>query len=101
MRPGPQVDNKSSLYDSTHPGTVRRDGSFIYEEFLPTGGTDVKVYTVRGGRSLAPLVLLLLCDLCKVVKSQCRGVRVGPCFPHACVVRYPYTCSCYSLCLLV
>lgn len=24
-------------------GTVRRGGSFIYEEFLATGGTDVKV----------------------------------------------------------
>jgi hypothetical protein len=23
-----------------------RDGSYIYEEFLTTGGTDVKVYTV-------------------------------------------------------
>jgi hypothetical protein len=22
---------------------VRRDGSYIYEEFMPTGGTDVKV----------------------------------------------------------
>eukprot|EP00798_Chlamydomonas_sp_ICE-L_P008126 gene8127-1373_t len=41
-----KVDNKSSQYDSSHPGTVRRDGSYIYEEFLPTGGTDVKVYTV-------------------------------------------------------
>lgn len=26
--------------------TVRRDGSYIYEAFMPTGGTDVKVYTV-------------------------------------------------------
>jgi inositol hexakisphosphate/diphosphoinositol-pentakisphosphate kinase len=26
--------------------TVRRDGSYIYEGFMPTGGTDVKVYTV-------------------------------------------------------
>ena len=24
-------------------GTVRRDGSYLYEEFLATGGTDVKV----------------------------------------------------------
>lgn len=24
-------------------GIVRRDGSYIYEEFLATGGTDVKV----------------------------------------------------------
>ncbi|KAF6263760.1 histidine phosphatase superfamily-domain-containing protein [Scenedesmus sp. NREL 46B-D3] len=41
-----KVDNKSSCYDPHHPGTVRRDGSYIYEEFLATGGTDVKVYTV-------------------------------------------------------
>ncbi|KAG2442512.1 hypothetical protein HXX76_002598 [Chlamydomonas incerta] len=41
-----KVDDKASKYDSEHNGCVRRDGSFIYEEFLPTGGTDVKVYTV-------------------------------------------------------
>jgi hypothetical protein len=41
-----KVDNRSADYDPSHPGTVRRDGSFIYEEFLTTGGTDVKVYTV-------------------------------------------------------
>jgi inositol hexakisphosphate/diphosphoinositol-pentakisphosphate kinase len=37
---------QSADYDPHHPGTVRRDRSFIYEEFLTTGGTDVKVYTV-------------------------------------------------------
>jgi hypothetical protein len=41
-----KVDNRSADYDPSHPGTVRREGSFIYEEFLTTGGTDVKVYTV-------------------------------------------------------
>ena len=40
------VDNRSAEYLPDHPGAVRRGGSFIYEEFLPTGGTDVKVYTV-------------------------------------------------------
>lgn len=40
------VCRQSADYDPHHPGTVRRDGSFIYEEFLTTGGTDVKVYTV-------------------------------------------------------
>ena len=42
----PQVGNKSADYDSEHPGTVRRDGSYIYEEFIATSGTDIKVYTV-------------------------------------------------------
>ncbi|CAG9465009.1 unnamed protein product [Pedinophyceae sp. YPF-701] len=41
-----KVADKSADYDSTHPGTVRRDGSYIYEAFLATSGTDVKVYTV-------------------------------------------------------
>lgn len=41
-----KVGNKSADYQPDHPGTVRRNGSFIYEEFLTTGGTDVKVYTV-------------------------------------------------------
>jgi hypothetical protein len=41
-----KVDNRSAEYLPDHPGAVRRGGSFIYEEFLPTGGTDVKVYTV-------------------------------------------------------
>ncbi|XP_048140413.1 inositol hexakisphosphate and diphosphoinositol-pentakisphosphate kinase VIP2-like isoform X2 [Rhodamnia argentea] len=40
-----KVGNRSSEF---HPEVrrVRRGGSYIYEEFLPTGGTDVKVYTV-------------------------------------------------------
>ena len=42
-----KINNKSADYDLHHPGTIRRNGSFIYEEFLTTGGTDVKVYTVR------------------------------------------------------
>ncbi|KAF5457191.1 hypothetical protein F2P56_021311 [Juglans regia] len=40
-----KVGNRSSEF---HPEVrkVRREGSYIYEEFKPTGGTDVKVYTV-------------------------------------------------------
>jgi hypothetical protein len=37
-----KVGNRSSEF---HPELrrVRREGSYIYEEFMPTGGTDVKV----------------------------------------------------------
>ncbi|XP_022750642.1 inositol hexakisphosphate and diphosphoinositol-pentakisphosphate kinase VIP2-like isoform X3 [Durio zibethinus] len=40
-----KIGNRSSDF---HPEVrrVRREGSYIYEEFMPTGGTDVKVYTV-------------------------------------------------------
>ncbi|KAK9090611.1 hypothetical protein Sjap_023788 [Stephania japonica] len=40
-----KVGNRSSEF---HPEVrrVRREGSYIYEEFMTTGGTDVKVYTV-------------------------------------------------------
>ncbi|XP_057447569.1 inositol hexakisphosphate and diphosphoinositol-pentakisphosphate kinase VIP2-like isoform X2 [Lotus japonicus] len=40
-----KVGNRSSEF---HPDVrrVRLEGSYIYEEFMPTGGTDVKVYTV-------------------------------------------------------
>ena len=32
-----KVDDKSSQYDPNHDGKVRRDGSYIIEEFLATG----------------------------------------------------------------
>lgn len=41
-----KVGNKSAEYLPDDPGRVRRDDSYIYEEFVATGGTDVKVYTV-------------------------------------------------------
>ena len=41
-----KVENRSADYDPSHPGNVRREGSYIYEQFLPTGGTDVKVRVV-------------------------------------------------------
>ncbi|RLN60847.1 hypothetical protein BBJ29_001871 [Phytophthora kernoviae] len=40
-----KIGNRSSEYDS-QINTVRRGGSYVYEEFLSTQGTDVKVYTV-------------------------------------------------------
>ena len=38
----PQVGNRSSEF-RPEVRRVRREGSYIYEEFMPTGGTDVKV----------------------------------------------------------
>ena len=37
-----QVGNRSSEFNP-EVRRVRREGSYIYEEFMPTGGTDVKV----------------------------------------------------------
>ena len=39
-----QVKNRSSHYSKV--SSVRSKGSYIYEDFLATDGTDVKVYTV-------------------------------------------------------
>ena len=39
-----KVKNCSSKYSAN--STIRKTGSYIYEEFLATDGTDVKVYTV-------------------------------------------------------
>ncbi|EDV28949.1 uncharacterized protein TRIADDRAFT_19973, partial [Trichoplax adhaerens] len=39
-----KIGSKSSVYkQESH---VRRDGSYLYEEFMPTEGVDVKIYTV-------------------------------------------------------
>eukprot|EP00249_Psilotum_nudum_P017504 c26356_g1_i1 orf=1564-3798(-) len=40
-----KVGNRSSEF-RPEVRRVRRESSYIYEEFMPTGGTDVKVYTV-------------------------------------------------------
>ncbi|CAF1051721.1 unnamed protein product [Adineta ricciae] len=39
-----KIGSRSSVYTSEN--SIRNDGSYIYEEFMPTDGTDVKVYTV-------------------------------------------------------
>ena len=39
-----KIGSRSSVYSSE--SRIRRQGSYIYEEFTPTDGTDVKVYTV-------------------------------------------------------
>ncbi|XP_071304732.1 inositol hexakisphosphate and diphosphoinositol-pentakisphosphate kinase 2 isoform X15 [Agelaius tricolor] len=38
------IGSRSSVYSPE--SSVRKTGSYIYEEFMPTDGTDVKVYTV-------------------------------------------------------
>jgi inositol-hexakisphosphate/diphosphoinositol-pentakisphosphate 1-kinase len=44
-----KVKNVSSEYDPDG-GSVRKDQPYIYESFISTGGTDIKVYTVGMGR---------------------------------------------------
>ncbi|XP_059744447.1 inositol hexakisphosphate and diphosphoinositol-pentakisphosphate kinase 2 isoform X13 [Bos indicus] len=39
-----KIGSRSSVYSPE--SNVRKTGSYIYEEFMPTDGTDVKVYTV-------------------------------------------------------
>ncbi|XP_033940343.1 inositol hexakisphosphate and diphosphoinositol-pentakisphosphate kinase 2 isoform X9 [Pseudochaenichthys georgianus] len=39
-----KIGSRSSVYSPE--ASVRKTGSYIYEEFMPTDGTDVKVYTV-------------------------------------------------------
>jgi inositol hexakisphosphate/diphosphoinositol-pentakisphosphate kinase len=39
-----KIGFRSSIYSQEIK--IRRNGSYIYEEFMPTDGTDVKVYTV-------------------------------------------------------
>jgi len=38
-----KVLNRSSEYCSAKDSSVRKEGSYIYEDFMPTDGTDVKV----------------------------------------------------------
>ena len=39
-----QVKDKSSIF--TTDSSIRREGSYIYEEFIRTNGADVKVYSI-------------------------------------------------------
>lgn len=43
-----KTDNHSGTFIPQKSGisTIRKNGSYIYEEFLPTDGFDIKVYTV-------------------------------------------------------
>lgn len=45
-----QIGSRSSVYSPE--SNVRKTGSYIYEEFMPTDGTDVKVINVINLRPL-------------------------------------------------
>jgi inositol hexakisphosphate/diphosphoinositol-pentakisphosphate kinase len=40
-----KVKNSSSNYDQNE-NRIRRDGNYIYEEYLPNNAFDIKVYTI-------------------------------------------------------
>lgn len=40
-----KINDCSSLYDNNQ-NSIRTDGNYIYEEFLPTNAFDIKVYTI-------------------------------------------------------
>ncbi len=85
-----QIHNRSSVYSSE--SRVRKAGSFIYEEFMPTDGTDVKV---RGFRVLVTVqcrivLSFLLPPVTKsflgqfvLVRFLCQVYTVGLDYAHA------------------
>ena len=44
-------DKSSEFYPDV--STIRAEGSYIYEEFMMTQGTDIKIYAVGRGYALA------------------------------------------------
>lgn len=66
--------NRSSSYSTE--SAIRKDGSYVYEEFMPTDGSDVKVY-----------IVLLQATL------QQKVYTVGPDYAHAEARKSPV---CYS-----
>ena len=56
-----KVDDRSSQF-YPHNNEIRREGSYIYEEFVVTQGTDVKVYTVGPNYGHAEVNLTVVCN---------------------------------------
>lgn len=66
-----QVGNRSSEF---YPDVrkVRRDGCYIYEEFMPTGGTDVKVANLANSLVITSYHLLFtIVSLTVVLERKC------------------------------
>lgn len=65
-----QIGSRSSVYSPE--SSVRKTGSYIYEEFMPTDGTDVKVLNKLASslpRDCITLFLLIYIELSFVFSS--------------------------------
>ena len=66
-----QIGSRSSVYSPE--SRVRKTGSFIYEDFMPTDGTDVKVSVIKvvlstvGERYIRTLKLVTSDNLCMIL----------------------------------
>lgn len=76
-----KIGSRSSVYSPE--SSVRKTGSYIYEEFMPTDGTDVKVLNNLPSFLLSDCITLLLliyieqssaflrvCFICKFLEKQ-------------------------------
>lgn len=88
LQSAPQVGNKSAEYDPEHPGTVRRDGSYIYEEFIATSGTDIKVYTVGSEYAHAEARKSPVVDGKVQRATDGKEVYASPLCEHMCVLHH-------------
>ena len=71
-------DCSSAFYPDV--SEIRRDGAYIYEEFLPTEGADLKVYTV--GPKYAYAEARSPVEPVEVLISATPRPRIGPSGTH-------------------